>query len=91
MPQTWEEYIPEEFRYKDLIIRFDKQLPVFPEMQPVLRQKYLAVPHAEGKQGKMFYTIKLKEGKPLIVYPGEFHILGVAGEFAEQECKRNGD
>jgi len=84
-PQSWEECIPEKFRNKTLVICFDKYIPVFPELQPMIGQRYLAVPNLEGKSGKTFYIIQVGE-RSLIVYPGEFRILGIPKKCADQEC-----
>lgn len=48
---------------------------VFQEMQPELNKIYTATPHCAGhakQKAKLYYTIALDSGKPLIVYPGEF-------------------
>lgn len=84
-PQVPEDYIPEEFRNKELIICFDAAPPVLPVLQPAIQQRYLAVPHSSARGSKMFYIIKVR-GNNLIVYPGEFRILGIAKKCAELEC-----
>lgn len=82
-PQTYEEWIPEQYRLKDIIVCFDTALPVYPSMQPALGKRYLAIPHSEKRGFKVFYTIQL-EKKKLIVYPGEFRIL--ARKCKDQDC-----
>lgn len=83
-PQTYEELVPEKYRYKDLVVCFDVSLPVFPHMQPVLKKQYLAVPNVVNKHGRMFYTVNVR-GNKLIVYPDEFRILGVAKRIPSPE------
>ena len=52
---------------------------VFAHMQPVLHKQYTAHPHCASNdkhKAKLYYTIVLDNGKPLIVYPGEFVAIG---------------
>lgn len=52
---------------------------VFAHMQPVLFKRYTAHPHCASNdklKAKLYYTITLDSGKPLIVYPGEFVTVG---------------
>lgn len=77
--------IEERWRGKKLRIVFHRPISeVFQHMQPTLGKEYAAIPciHATGKSGgcKMNYVITLENGKPLIVYPGEFEIIGEVGE-----------
>lgn len=49
---------------------------VFAHMQPTLHKKYRAEMHFVSKKqevSKRYYIIQLDNGKPLIVYPNEFH------------------
>lgn len=91
-PALRTDIIPEEYRNKPLIICFQKSIPVKQNMHPVLRKPYLAIPKQQGTRGKTFYIIHTdngkshSNGKPLIVYPGEFTILRVAKKCEEQEC-----
>lgn len=73
--------LEERWRGKTLSILFHEPIPeVFSEMQPMLEKVYIAIPsiHNGGKEhgGKQHFVITLDNGKPLIVYPGEFEIVG---------------
>ena len=69
---------PELYAKGNVDIYFTEHISgVFAEMQPVLRKIYEAEPHyRQGKEkAKLYYIIKLDNGKPLIVYPGEFNLV----------------
>lgn len=85
-PQTYEEWIPEKFRDQDLVVCFDVTPAVIPSMQPALKKQYLAKPHNTKSTDKAFYTINVR-GNKLIVYPGEFRILGIAKPINAQADK----
>ena len=65
-----------------IAICFTADIPgVFQELQPELNKIYIAEPHCAGhtkQKAKLYYTITLENGKPLIVYPGEFVQVGNA-------------
>ena len=79
------EVVAEYWRGKVLRIMFHESVKgVVPHMQPSLETIYTALPgvNQTRKRGgsKEYYIIKLACGSPLIVYPGEFEILGEAAE-----------
>ena len=51
---------------------------VFPKMQPTLGKIYRAEFHPTKRSSRQFYSIKLENGLPLIVYPGEFIEISTA-------------
>ena len=65
---------------------FTEPVPeVFQELQPKLNKVYVATLHSTSHRkcsNRDFYTITLESGKSLIVYPGEFTILGSATDIA---------
>lgn len=67
---------------KVLEVTFPHFIPkVFEQMQPIPNKRYVAYPHQSSSSrlcNRAFYTIILENSKPLIVYPGEFTILGEA-------------
>lgn len=78
--------IDEKWIGKALRIAFNNVIPtLFPEMQPSIGQEYVARPGNNPTQNrkKDFFIIALESGKPLIVYPDEFEILGVAEETSD--------
>lgn len=80
--QNDEPEIDPRWQGKDLEIRFMEPIfQVFKEMQPTLGKSYIAHPKNErykNNKSKMYYTITLESGKPLIVYPSEFEIIAEA-------------
>lgn len=77
---------PEMYANGNIDIIFEKHIPgVFMEMQPVLDKVYSAEPHrtfSSSKKSKLYYIIKLEDGKPLIVYPEEFQWVKPAADAA---------
>lgn len=71
---------PQLFAQGNVDVKFLTPVPgVFQEMQPKLNQIYAATPYCTSSQklkAKLYYIITLDNGKPLIVYPGEFEIIG---------------
>lgn len=74
---------------KVLEIKFLRPIPqVFRSMQPNLATTYIAYPHqnpGQRQKAKLFFTIRLENGLPLIVYPEDFHIIGEAVLPAEKD------
>lgn len=72
----------ERWRNKTLNICFVEPVPVVrPDMQPTLGKVYVASPGVGNRKikcSKDFFIIALENGKPLVVYPNEFEILGEA-------------
>lgn len=85
-PSLREDYISAEYRGKELVVCFQRPIPVSDHMQPSRKKRYIATPYTEGKRGKIFYSVQI-HGKPLIVYPGEFSILGIAHTCEHEECE----
>lgn len=80
MPKKEETSIPAELKGKELIVSFAETLPsVYAQMQPLMGKQYVARPcissHPTSKI-RLSYIITLENGKPLIVYPDEFTIIG---------------
>lgn len=71
---------PEQYAKGTVEIMFFETIPgVFQEMQPTLNKVYTAKPYCAGSdklKAKLYYIITLDNGKPLIVYPGEFEWAG---------------
>lgn len=71
---------PEQYAKGTVEVMFFETVPgVFQEMQPTLHKTYHATPYCAGshkQKAKLYYIITLENGKPLIVYPGEFEITG---------------
>lgn len=67
---------PKLYSQGSIDVVFTEYIPgVFREMQPVLNKVYAAEPHCASShkhKAKLYYIITLDNGKPLIVYPGEF-------------------
>lgn len=86
MPEAGtENQVAECWRGKRLCVVFRESLVnVFPAMQPVLGVTYTANPGQKSEKRKSgykeYFVIMLENGKPLIVYPGEFEIIGEAEE-----------
>lgn len=86
IPETGaESQVAECWRGKVLQIMFHESVHgVVSHMQPALETIYTAIPGVgqTRKRGgsKEYYIIKLTGGRPLIVYPGEFEIIGEAEE-----------
>lgn len=62
---------------KKIPIVFTTEIPVLPQMQPILGKQYLAtICGATNRTNKcrVFYMIELENGKKLITYPGEFQM-----------------
>lgn len=77
--------VEEQWQGKALRIVFRNPIPeVFDGMQPVIGRIYNAFPNpnSTGHSGgcRQHFLIKLDNGKPLIVYPGEFEIIGEVEE-----------
>lgn len=80
--------LEEKWRGKILEVKFHKYIPsVFAKMQPVLGKSYVATPSQRPKKGtshyRSFFCITLDNGKPLIVYPNEFEIIGEIRDVSE--------
>lgn len=82
-PYVSPDIIDPKWEGKDLLVEFLEPLGnVYPEMQPQLQKPYVAVhskqpyKRREVAKTKRFFVIQLENGKSLIVYPSEFHILG---------------
>lgn len=71
-----------KWKGKTLEIMFTEPVPtVFAKMQPLLNKTYIARPSTRIRtyeKARSYYIITLENGKPLIVYPNEFHILAEA-------------
>lgn len=67
---------------RTLSVKFTNYVPgVITSMQPQLGKIYSAVPYnagADSTRSKMYYIITLRNSLPLIVYPGEFQVIGYA-------------
>ena len=77
--------IEECWRGKKLNVVFLQPiLNVFAYMQPTLGKPYVALPslHSTGHCGgcRQYFIVTLENGKPLIVYPREFEIVGEVEE-----------
>ena len=74
--------VPEEFRGKLLKIKFLNFIgAVKKDMQPQLNVIYIATPSSFNPRAmgvRPYFTITLENKKPLIVYPEEFEIVGIA-------------
>ena len=71
---------------KNLLIVFTSTInQVKQSMQPVLGKKYIAYASkpTTSQKARHFFFVWLDNGKKLIVYPGEFHILGEAPQGEE--------
>ena len=73
----------DEYKDKILDVKFSKRIPgVFLSMQPELGVTYTATPHGRDdrykRPSRLYYIIELGQRKPLIVYPGEFQVLGIS-------------
>lgn len=79
-PKEEGQIIPTEYMGKVLTVCFHEPLAsVFPSMQPKRETPYIACPATSMNRScsKTYYTINLDNEKKLIVYPGEFEILGI--------------
>lgn len=72
-----------------VLIAFPAAIPgVFDHMQPLHSRVYIAYPHfSEGTKAttKIYYIMTLDNGKPLIVYPGEFKVLAIVDTAKPEE------
>lgn len=88
--------IPKCWKGKSLRVVFREAVKgVYPVMQPRRGAVYIARPGGScgGKAcgTRLYFVVMLENGKPLIVYPGEFEILGVAvkGSAAYEEGEKS--
>ena len=82
LPDLADTVISKEWEDKDLLVSFPHPLGgIIPSMQPICNKPYIAYhnrPSASKQSLKHFFIIYLENGKPLIVYPHDFQILGEA-------------
>ena len=74
-PKVIDSFPPEMYANGNINICFLNHIPGFFErMQPVIGKVYSAKPHyrQDKLKAKLYFIIRLDNGKPLIVYPGEF-------------------
>lgn len=69
--------LPLEFRNGNIVeVIFTQRIGVFAHMHPILFKPYVITPHVSIYMNPV-YTIRLENGKDLIVYPEEYEIFRI--------------